>query len=211
MSRYFAPLAALLALSIAIPVPAQQAKPVVAVTPVYSQLVMYAYPPGFKPAYSKDSGDYYIQESVPAGETVEKWSQMVTLTGNKGLAANPTATPQNFAERIAGNFQRACPQTFAAQSLGSLKVGAYDAFAALMGCGSVTSGIPRSEIAVVVAIKGAADYYTLQWAERGPATQKAPALDTGKWVARVKQFDPVKLCARVPNEQAPYPSCINQK
>src|SRR5689334_19110931 len=110
---------ALAFLSLSLPALAQQAKPVVAVTPVYSQLVMYAYPAGFKPAFSKDSGEYYIQESVPAGETVEKWSQMVTLTGNKGLAMNPAATPQSFAERIASSFQRACPQTFAAQSLGT--------------------------------------------------------------------------------------------
>jgi hypothetical protein len=207
MSRHLA----LLAFALSLPALAQQAKPVIAVTPVYNQLVMYAYPPGFKPAFSKDSGDYYIQESVPAGETVEKWSQMVTLTGNRGLAMNPTATPQGFAERIASNFQRACPETFAAQSLGTLKIGAYDAFAALMGCGSVTVGVPRSEFAVVVAIKGSADYYTLQWAERGPPVQRAPALDTAKWVSRIKQLDPVKICPRIPNEQAPYPSCINQK
>jgi hypothetical protein len=202
---------AFLALALALPALAQQAKPIVAVTPVYSQLVMYAYPPGFKPGFSNDSGDHYIQESVRDGETLQNWSQMITLSGNKGAGGNPALTPQRFLEHIASGFQRACPASFAAQSFGSLRIGAHDAFAAVMGCGSVASGTPRSEIAVVLAIRGAADYYTIQWAERGPPTQKAPVLDQTKWIARLKQFDPVKLCPRIPNEPAPYPSCIKQK
>lgn len=190
---------------------AKQGHSVTTVTPVYSQLVTFSYPPGFKPAFAKDSGPNYIQEYVLEGETVEKWSQMVTLTGAKGLAANQAVTPQRFVEHIAGQFQRACPSSFAVQPFGTLKISGYDAFVALFGCGTVSSGPPRSEVAMVLAIKGVADYYTVQWAERAQQSAQRPALDGEKWLGRLKQLNPIKVCDRIPNEPAPYPSCINQK
>src|SRR3954471_11264879 len=63
----------------------QQGYSVAVVTPVYSQLVRFSFPAGFTPAYQNDTGSYYIQESVLEGQTVQKWSQMITLTGSKGL------------------------------------------------------------------------------------------------------------------------------
>lgn len=190
---------------------AKQGRSVTVVTPVYTQLVAFSYPPGFKPAFANDRGTQYTQEFVLEGETVEKWSQMVTLTGAKGLASNQEVTPQRFVQHIAGGFQRVCPSTFAAQAFGTLKVSGHDAFVALVGCGTVTSGLPRSEIAMILAVKGSADYYTVQWAERNQQSSQPPMLDPEKWRARLKQLNPIKLCARIPNEPAPYASCINQK
>jgi hypothetical protein len=54
------------------------------VTPIFSQLVALTYPSGFRPAFENATSVFYIQEAVPVGETVEKWSQMITLTGTKG-------------------------------------------------------------------------------------------------------------------------------
>jgi len=135
---------------------------------------------------------------------------MVTLTGAKGLAANQDFTPQRVVQFIASGFQRACPSTFAAQEFGKLKISGHDAFAALVGCGTVSSGVPRSEVALLLAVKGSADYYTIQWAERTQQSSKPPVLDRAKWLARVRQLNPIKLCSRIPNEPAPYASCINQ-
>jgi hypothetical protein len=182
-----------------------------AVTPIYSQLVMFSYPAGFKHSYQNDTGAQYIQESVLDGETVEKWSQMLTVTGAKGLATNANITPERLLQQVAAGFQRACPSSFAAKGLGALKISGYDAFAALVGCGAVQSGVPRSEIAILLAVKGSSDYYTIQWAERSQQSSQPPALDDTKWLAKLKQLNPIKVCARVPNEPAPYPSCINQK
>ncbi|MCL2344649.1 MAG: hypothetical protein FWC58_02195 [Desulfobulbus sp.] len=184
---------------------------VVATTPIFSQIVLMSYPSSFRPAHENRSGSQYIQESVPEGETVEKWSQMITLTGAKGLAANPKATPQLLAQQIAGGFQRACPASYSGKGLGNFKVGEHEAFMALAGCGSVQIGPPRSEIALLIVIKGSDDYYTIQWAERGQPLNQPPVLDDSKWSARFKQLNPIKLCNRVPNEQAPYPSCVDQK
>ncbi|MGH8634725.1 MAG: hypothetical protein ACRET7_11420 [Burkholderiales bacterium] len=191
--------------------PRAQGYSVSAVTPIFSQLVMLSYPKGFKLAHEQGTGSQYIQEHVPEGESVEKWSQMITLTGAKGLAANPKATPQLFLQQIAGGFQRACPSSFVAKGLGSFEISGHEAIAALVGCGAVQTGLPRSEVAILIAVKGSADYYTIQWAERGPQLNQPLVLDDTKWLARFRQLNPIKLCARVPNEPAPYPSCINQK
>lgn len=181
------------------------------ITPIYGQLVRFSYPTGFKHAHDKDSGTFYIQESVLNGETVQAWSQMVTVTGSKGLAANESVTPQRLAQQIASGFQRACPTTFAAGAIGALKVSGHDAFIALIGCGEVTSGTPRSEIAMLITIKGASDYYSIQWALRDKPLGRPPTLNGDEWLSRLKQLQPIKLCARIPGEQAPYPSCVDKK
>ena len=91
---------------------AKQGHLVTVATPVYSQIVMFSYPPGFKHAFSKNTGSSYMQEYVLDGETVEKWTQMVTLSGAKGLSSNQALTPQRFVEFVASGFQRTCPSSF---------------------------------------------------------------------------------------------------
>ncbi|MGV0986538.1 MAG: hypothetical protein ACOYB2_18475 [Limnohabitans sp.] len=189
---------------------AKQGNSVTVATPVYSQIVMFSYPPGFKPAFAKNTGTSYMQEYVLEGETVEKWTQMVTLSGVKGLSINQAFTPRSFVEFVASGFRSACPSSFAARSFGTLKISGHDAFVALFGCGTVSAEPARSEIAMVLAVKGVHDYYTIQWAERA-APSSSLILDGEKWIERLKVLNPIKVCDRVPNEPAPYPSCINQK
>jgi hypothetical protein len=146
------------------------------------------------------------------GETVEHWLQMITVTGAKGLAANPRVTPQSFIEQIAGGFKNACPDTFSAKGLGALKVSGRDAFIALAGCGTVSSdGAAHGEAALLIAIKGSADYYTIQWAERGPASARPITYDEAMWKERFTKLGPIKLCPIKSGEPPPYPSCANQK
>jgi len=182
-----------------------------AITPVYAQLVKFSFPAGFQPAFQKDSGTFYIQEAVPKGETVDSWSQMITLTGSKGLAANPAATPQSMAQHIAGGFRQACPDTFAARGLGKATISGHEAFIALVGCGDVKAGKPHSEKAMIIAIKGSADGYTVQWAVRGAPIRQPPTLTDDEWLPRLNQLKPIQVCARIPGEPAPYPSCQGQK
>ena len=74
-------------------------------------------------------------------------------------------------------------------------------------CGRVAgSADKRSETALIIAVRGSADVYTIQWAERGPGADK-PALDDAKWRDRLSKLNPIMFCAIVPGEAAPYPSC----
>ena len=183
-----------------------------AISPIFSQLVMLSLPKGFKTVSERTNADQYLREAVLEGGTLDRWVQMITVTGAKGLAANPNVTARSFAGRIAAGFQRACPDTFAAKGLGAIKISGQDAFVALVSCGTVPSGASKhSETALLVAIQGAADYYSIQWAERAAASSQPMTLDEAKWTERFNRLSPIKVCPRVSGESAPYPSCINQK
>jgi hypothetical protein len=185
-----------------------------AITPVFGQLVMFSLPPEFKsqkPTYEKNSGSFYIREQVPDGETLGKWSRMITLTGTRGLAANPNATPQAMLARMSADFQRNCPDSFSAASPGPQKVDGYDAYEVIVSCGRMESGKESySNSAVMLAVKGSNDYYTLQWTERGRDSAGALAIDTTYWTKQLARLNPIRLCPIVPGEAAPYPSCARR-
>lgn len=181
------------------------------ISPIFGQLVLFNFPKNFKVAYENTQGTKYTRESVLEGETVNHWSEMLTITGRKGLAENANLNPQKIIESIASGFKNACPDSFSAKGLSSVTINGNDAFIALLGCGTVSSeGDAHSEAAMIVAIKGASDYYTIQWAERKAPSNQPLIYNEAAWIDRFKKINPIKLCAIVPGEVAPYPSCINQ-
>jgi hypothetical protein len=180
------------------------------ISPIFGQLVTFSMPSAFVVVGENTNGPSYLREAVLKGETADRWTQMITVTGAKGLVANPKITPEAFAASIAGGFKSACPDTFAAKGVGPVKFGDQDGFVALASCGSVASAPDKhSETALVVAVKGSGDYYTLQWAERTPASGK-PVIDEAKWLERLRRLQPIRLCPIVPGEAAPYPSCVSK-
>jgi len=181
-----------------------------AISPVFGQLVAFSMPSGFVVVSENANEPNYIREAMLKGETVDRWTQMITLTGVKGLAGNPKVSPENVAGSIAGGFKAACPDSFTATGFGATKFGDQDAYVAVASCGRVESSADKhSEIALVVSVKGSADHYTLQWAERGPSAGKN-AIDEAKWQARLRQLQPIRLCPILPGERAPYPSCVSK-
>jgi hypothetical protein len=189
----------------------QQGSSVKTITRIFDQILMLSFPKGFKPAFEDAKGGQYIQESVLDGETVKKWSQMLTITGAKGLASNPDVSPQVFANKMAAGFKNACPTSFSGTALGAFKLGVHDAFGAVISCGIASpTGQPYSESMLLIVVKGQSDYYTIQWAERGAASTSPIKLDDAKWQGRLKQLSPIKLCPVVPGEAAPYPSCVER-
>jgi hypothetical protein len=192
----------------------EHGQPVVQISPIFNQLLLLSFPSGFKAVFEQTNGSRtgYIRESVLEGETGDQWSEMITVTGAKGLAANPNVTPQLFVGQIAAGFNRACPETFSSKELSAAKISGQDATALVASCGTVQSGnTKRSESALLIAIKGSADYYTIQWAERGPASGRPVALSDEKWADRFRRLNPIKVCPRIPGEREPYPSCLSQK
>src|SRR5258708_17611461 len=180
------------------------------ISPIFGQLVTFSMPSTFVVVGENANGPSYVGEAVLKGETANSWTQMIAVTGAKGLVANPKLSPEAFAASIAGGFKSACPDTFVAKGVGPAKFGDQDGYVALASCGSVVSAPDKhSETALVVAVKGSADYYTLQWAERAPASGK-PVIDEAKWLERLRQLQPIRLCPIVPGEAAPYPSCVSK-
>ena len=185
---------------------------VTAVVPVYRQLVSFRQPANFKGAFANDTGKSFIQEWVPEGETVEKWSQMITLTGMRDLAVF-NASPMGLLGQIATKYKQSCPESFSTRALGNTKVKQFDTsgidgFAAVVACGNNHRPTPQSEVALLIGIRGSLDLYTLQWAERAEKTNGPPVIDEAKWRSRLNSLAPIKLCSRLPGESAPYPSCL---
>jgi hypothetical protein len=178
------------------------------ISPIFSQLVAFSMPLAFVAVSENSNGPNYFREAVLKGETAERWTQMITVTGAKGLAGNIGVSPGSFAGSIADGFKSACPDSFAAKEFGPTRFGEQEAFVAVASCGRVEQASDHhSETALVIAVKGSADYYTFQWAERGPATAK-PVIDEAKWLDRLHQLQPIRLCPVVQGERAPYPSCV---
>jgi hypothetical protein len=183
---------------------------VTVISPIFGQLVRFAMPPAFAPvSFEKTNGPSYIREAVLKGETVEAWTQMITVTGAKGIASNPQVTPQSFAVSMAAGFKKACPDTFAVKPFGAVKFGDQDGFVAVVGCGSIgTTADKHGETALIITVKGSADYYTIQWAERAPSSADKPAINEAKWQDRLNKLQPIQFCPIVPGEAMPYPSCV---
>jgi hypothetical protein len=184
------------------------------VAPVFHELVGFSLPAEFKsatPAYERDNGSFYSREYVPPGESVDRWTQMLTLTGVKDLAANPNATPRAFVSSLANGFKNHCPDTFATAEIGAQQIGAHTGFAIVVSCGHVQSGSQAfSETAVMLAVKGSNDIYSIEWARRGSASSAAPKLDASYWSKQLERLQPVRLCPIVPGEAAPFPSCAER-
>ncbi len=187
----------------------EQGYSVKTISPIFGQLVSFSLPKGFTTVFENTKGTQYIRESVLTGESTEKWSQMVTIAGAKGLASNPNVTPQVFANGMASGFKKACPTSFNGTGLGAFKIGNFDAFAAVISCGVANpTGELHSESTLLIVVKGESDYYTIQWAERSEASMTPIKYDEAKWMDRFKRLAPIKLCPIVPGESAPYPSCV---
>jgi hypothetical protein len=181
------------------------------ISPIYGQLVRFSMPSNFVAAHENVNGPSYIREAVLKGETVKAWTQMITVTGAKGIAGNPQVSPEKFAVSMAAGFKKACPDTFAVKPFGAAKFGDQDGFVAVVGCGSIESSVDKhGETALIVAVKGSADYYTIQWAERAPSSADKPAIDEAKWQERLSKLKPIRFCPIVSGEAAPYPSCVGK-
>jgi hypothetical protein len=182
------------------------------ISPVFGQLVRISIPAGFVAVHENTEDNFYIREAVLKGETVNAWTQMITITGSKGMATVANFLPQKLAASIALGFKKACPESFAVKDLGETKLGDHEGYLAVASCGEVNSSTDRhSETALIVAVKGTADAYTIQWAKRTPQASSPPAIDEAMWQERLRELMPIRLCAIVPGEAAPYPSCLQQK
>ena len=164
--------------------------------PIFSQGLRFNFPLGFVSTFEDTKEFQYLQEFVPKGETVEQWSQMLSVMGAQDLAKkNPLLTPVIYANKMAEGFQKDCPSTFSAKGVGTLKFGPHDAYLALMACGTTDyAGTNVSESMLLVVIKGDRDFYSLQWAERGKPSTTPLTFDEAAWGKRFRQMDPIELC-----------------
>ena len=182
------------------------------VTPIFSEILVIPFPQGFVGASARTHNDFYINEMVLKGETIDHWSQMITQTGREGLSSNPNVSPEGYLNAIAGGFKRHCPDTFSARGMGATTVSGHNGFVAWASCGTLNSdGYAHSESTLFICIKGTDDYYTVQWSERGVASSQPLVYDDAKWGERLKELNSVTTLPRVPAQPSPSPASADQK
>lgn len=204
------PVVAAALLAGAMPVLAQQATR--ATAPVYGHVVVFAMPAGFEPAYEDEQNGRYILELVPQGESVQDWSQMVTLTGAQGLQAAMAMEPKALVDwgldEIAAGYQGACANPIIAEVFNDAPPpGSADGALAHLGCPMVTATGQSEQMMFWVTVAGD-DLYTLQWAERGPGVETME-FDPPRWFDRFDLMKQMALCLPQAGEAAPYPSCLD--
>jgi hypothetical protein len=187
-------------------------KPSEIITPIFSEILVIPFPQGFVGASARAHNDFYINEMVLKGETIDHWSQMITQTGRKGLSSRPNVSPEGYINAIAGGFKRRCPDTFSSKGMGATTVSGHNGFVAWASCGTMNSdGYAHSESTLFICIKGTDDYYTVQWSERISASSQPLVYDDAKWSERLKKLSPVKTVPRAPAETTPHAGATDQK
>lgn len=194
----------------ATPALAQQATR--ATAPVYGHVVVFAMPPGFEPAHEAEGEGSYILELLPRGQTLQDWSEMVTLTGAQGLRPALGLTASELVDwgldQLARGYQDGCTAPIIAEVFNDAPPpGAADAALAHLGCPETRSTGKSEQMMFWVAAAGD-DLYTLQWAERGPA-DAGLAFDPPRWFDRFDLLKELALCVPATGEQAPYASCLD--
>lgn len=183
--------------SLAVPALAEERatdKGMTAVTHVFSQVVSYQLPAGFVPAYEDTKNGTYIQEATKEGESVENWTHLITLTGRQDLAVDGKLEPVDLANAMLDQYQSACPDTFSSKGLGGSTIDSHEAFSAYFSCGSIgENDAAQSESAVIIFIKGARDFYSLQYADRAEASETPIEFDEVLWHPRLQQLFPISV------------------
>lgn len=193
---------AVLAAGLALPVAAEE---ITSVARVYDRVVVFPVEAGFVGAFEDEQDGRYLLELVPEGESVEDWSQMITLSGNRGLAVE-IPDPLQMASAIGAGFQQACPDSYQGSDEGAQEVaGAEAAHLVMFSCGDLGGYAERALI--LVALSGA-DVFTLQWAERGPVEDASAQPDPALWLPRGAALLGLRFCPVIDGEEPPYPSCI---
>ncbi len=187
-------------------------KSIEVITPIFHQLVAFQLPTLYnfnEPPQMNQN--FYLHEFIPRNETFDNWTRMTTVTGAHG-AVTRGETAQQRAATIAAGFQTNCPATFATTDVGPTPISGRPAFLKIASCGSVADaggkpGSIHSEAALIIAIQGDQDLYTIQLAERGTPSATPLPVDVPQWKAALHEILPIHICPIVPGERAPYPSC----
>jgi hypothetical protein len=118
--------------------------------------------PGFVVGFEASNATQTIREEVPNGETVERWTRMVTTQRFTGLAAR--STPAVYARTIASQLPQACPGA-TVSPITELTVSRRPAARFQVDCPRNATG--QTETFILLAIAGARDMHVKQVAWRG--------------------------------------------
>lgn len=177
------------------------AKNVKMLIPIYSQKVKFNLPNQWKPVFEKAYPTSYIFEMIPQNETLDKWTEMLTVQGLKGMAS--TISLEQSLIFIANLHKKSCKDKVIFKLLEKDKISGFDAQHAIIGCGNSQENI--GEIAYFIAVKGKDDIYMFHKAMRGNAFPYTnPPLTKENSKSFISDFLPIRLCKK----EGKTPECL---
>jgi hypothetical protein len=114
-------------------------------------------PPGYKVGFSDKKPDMLMTEFVPSKETVENWTEMVTVQVFFGLKV----TPQQFMDDMGKRWRAACPDAEEAHTVAEAPENGYPTLVWLLSCPK-NPGTGKPEITWFKAVEGNDSFYLVQ-------------------------------------------------
>lgn len=166
--------------------------------PACAQLVnenlLLTFPQGFKVANDQRANGIHLSEMIPKGESLEDWTQMVTVQIFFGAAA---LTPHGFEETMETSWKASCPDA----SKGHIADGTENGYRFnlwVLACPrNPASGKP--ETTLLKGIAGNDSFYLVQKAFRYKPTMDEVGVATA-WLRKIEVCD-----SRRPEQACPKP------
>jgi len=178
---------------------AKEVKAIKSSTKIFSQKIEFNLPEGWKPVFENADQATYMLEFVPAEQTKEKWNQMFTVQGFKGLAQK--MSPRDFLGLMSKVYKGICPNQAIFELVEKNSLIQYETQGALLGCAAMNKDHPSGlkagmgEVAYFIAVKGTYDMYLFHKAVRGNKFPIGAApLNKGNANDFMSNFMPIRLC-----------------
>lgn len=148
---------------------------------IFSKTVSFELPVGWDMAFNSSKGQMFKAEFVPAGETLNDWSDLFCIQGFEGLADNIQA--DQFLNDFVKTYEDTCQGEVIYDQLGMTQIGGQEAYHGIIGCTVMANflqnrgtGKQQGEIGYYAVIKGSEDLYLLHKSMRGDVfnEQSAP-------------------------------------
>ena len=173
------------------------------VQPVYGRNIAFQLPRAFVLAYrATDPRGFYIAEYVPEGETVEGWTQMITLTGMRSIGGAKV----DDAELAGVMFNRPRCSDWLYTDLGPVPAPtSVTQRTIVIGCdrASPAAANGAAERAVIAVLRDSENVWTVQHAQRAAAsaalfdTAKAPEMIAALAIMACGPADTSAACAEL--------------
>jgi hypothetical protein len=134
-------------------------------------------PPGYQVGFRDKNNDSQITEWVPTGETVENWTEMVTVL----VFYNVKPQPDVYQHNLEKQWMESCPGAGNAQTIASVVENGYPSLVFLLNCPqNPKTGKP--EITWFKAVQGNDSFYVVQKAFKFAPSKEQIA----RWVGFLK-------------------------
>jgi len=156
--------------------------------PLENENLLVGMPQGFKVGFTDSRNGMNMQEWVPAAETVQSWTEMITV---QIFLRRKDLEPAQFLVALQKRWAGACKDS-TATPVATGKVNGYESSSILLRCPLLAS-TGKPETTMVKAIKGNDSFYVVQRAVR--SVPSAERLETIK-----KYLEGISVCdTRLPS------------